>query len=40
VALFVLTMLTLAGTGASVLVDVLFNEAGSASLAAIVAVLA
>jgi hypothetical protein len=42
VALFtVLTMLTLAcGTGTGVLVDVLFNEAGSASLAAIVAVLA
>jgi hypothetical protein len=35
VALFtVLTMLTLAcGTGTGVLVDVLFNEAGSASLA-------
>jgi hypothetical protein len=42
VALFtILTMLTLAcGTGTGVLVDVLFNEAGSASLAAIVAVLA
>jgi hypothetical protein len=41
VALFtILTMLTLAcGTGTGVLVDVLFN-AGSASLAAIVAVLA
>jgi hypothetical protein len=37
----VLTMLTLAcGTGTGVLVDVLFNEAGSASLAAIIAVLA
>jgi hypothetical protein len=40
VALFtVLTMLTLVcGTGTGVLVDVLFNEAGSASLAAIIAV--